>query len=194
MRTITVKYEGTCKKCGGDLKVGTPAMYERYTGIFCVGCEPTDPEVIRAYRQERADRKADKYEEWAAKRRAVAEPITQKIRDIFHEDIALCTQPGHIPYRAKLIRQEDRAIESLAVARTMEQKAENLRHVRVAGDAERQHEAYRDKMRQLLKPGMRALEMVTNPCTVLKVNHKSAKIKTDNGYTFTQDLLFLSIL
>ena len=186
MRQITAKYDGACKKCGADLKVGTPAMYEKYTGIFCVGCEPTDPEEIRAYRQERADRKADKYEEWAAKRRAVAEPITKKIRDIFHEDIALCTQPGPIPYRTKLIRQEDRAMESLAVAREMEEKADNLRNsVRVKGDAARKHQEDRDRIRPLLKVGELAHSWIYGILKVKKVNKKTVLLEGRFGDVLT---------
>ena len=58
MRQIEVKYQGECNKCGAVLEVGTQASYEKYTGIFCVGCEPKDTEEIRAYRQAKADQKA----------------------------------------------------------------------------------------------------------------------------------------
>ena len=52
MRAIIVKYDGECRKCGATLPVGVDAIYERHIGVFCPGCAPTDPEEIRAYRQE----------------------------------------------------------------------------------------------------------------------------------------------
>ena len=79
MRQITVKYTGECRKCGNTLIVGSQAMYEKTTGIFCVGCEPTDTEDIRGYRQERADRKADRYDEWAGKRETKATAAAQQL-------------------------------------------------------------------------------------------------------------------
>ena len=68
MREILVKYSGDCAKCGETLEVGAKAVYERRVGIFCSGCAPTDPEEIRAVRQEGADRKADRLQGWADKR------------------------------------------------------------------------------------------------------------------------------
>jgi len=72
MRQIQVKYESECKKCGAVLGVGTPAMYEKSMGCFCLGCEPKEVEDIRAFRLEKAKRKAERYEGWAAKRKEKA--------------------------------------------------------------------------------------------------------------------------
>jgi len=68
MRRIAVKYQGICARCGGTLEIGSDAMYEKYTGIFCIGCEPIETEDIRSFRQAKANSKADKYEGWADKR------------------------------------------------------------------------------------------------------------------------------
>jgi len=69
MREIIVKYNGECKRCNAVLDVGTKAMYEKSMGCFCVGCEPKDVEEIRFFRLAKNEKKADKYDEWAHKRR-----------------------------------------------------------------------------------------------------------------------------
>src|SRR3990167_2806462 len=153
MRQITVKYSGDCQKCGNTLPVGESAIYERRVGIFCVGCAPTDPEEIRAVRQVGADRKADRLEEWAEKREEKASTVLNSHSEIRH-DWAFITQPGHIPFRARMIAADDRAHESLNVARGFRARAEGLRHVRVEGDAERKREIEREYTRQWIQLGM----------------------------------------
>jgi hypothetical protein len=44
----------------------------------------------------------------------------------FTSDIAFNTQPGHIPFRAKLIAREDRAFESQAKAASMRSRADGI--------------------------------------------------------------------
>jgi hypothetical protein len=62
MRTITLKYGGDCRKCGAELRPGQVAGYEKHVGIFCPGCMPQDREEIRSFRQEAADRYAERLE------------------------------------------------------------------------------------------------------------------------------------
>jgi hypothetical protein len=181
MRELTVKYQGECKRCGATLDVGAQAMYEKSTGIFCMGHEPTDSEEIRAFRQEKADRKAERYEMWADKRREKASAQLNSYPEIRH-DIALCTQPGHIPFRARMNRADDRAYESLGVARRMEEKAENIRNVRVAGDAERRREARREAIRQVLKVGDITHNAMWGIGIVRKINEKTATIEYGRAY------------
>lgn len=123
MREITVKYSGDCRKCGATLPVGERAIYERRVGLYCVGCAPTDTEEIRAIRQEAADRKADRLEEWAEKREKKASAVLSSHSEIRH-DWAFITQPGHIPFRARMIAADDRAYESLNVAKGFRARAE----------------------------------------------------------------------
>lgn len=196
MRTITVKYQGNCGKCGAVLGVGTEASYERMTGIFCPGCEPTDPEEIRAYRQERADRKADRYEGWAKKREEKAVAQLNSNPEMRH-DWAFITQPGHIPARVRMNRRDDKAHESLHVARGMRDKAQSLRKVRVAGDAEAKRQAQRDSIRSKLQVGMTVDTGIYGTGVVDKINRKTATIKntgTSRTYKTTVDLSFLSII
>lgn len=190
MSKITVKYEGRCSKCSEYLEVGTKAMYERKTGIFCIGCEPTDTEEIRAYRQDIANRKADKYDQWAEKRREDASRVL-KHTDQFTGDIAFNTQPGHIPFRARIIKQQDKAYSNIQTAKRFEQKARNLRHVRVQGDAEKKRQEQREFVLSRIKVG----DTVDSPYgigKVAKINKKTVlldkgdyKVKIDVSFICT---------
>lgn len=186
MRQIAVKYAGECKKCGEVLEVGTPAMYEKSMGIFCVGCEPQEVEEIRQYRLEKAERKAEKYDEWAEKRENKAKADLNSFPSIRH-DWAFITQPGHIPLRDRMNKADDRACESLGVAKRMREKADNLRNIRVAGDAERARQAKREEMSKVIKKGDRVFEIIGGEGTVVGVYSKSFRIKFDRGFTWSRD-------
>lgn len=188
MRQITVRFAGECRKCGASLAVGMPAIYERHIGIFCPPCGPTDPEEIRQYRQDAGDRRADRYEAWAGKREQRANATLTHIREHYTGDIAFNTQPGHIPLRARIIGQEDRAFESLRKAQGFREKAQSLRHVRVAGDAERRYEAEREYVRSWIQPGMVVDSCHFGPRKVVRVNKKTATLEGIG----THDLMFLS--
>lgn len=187
MRQLTVKYQGECKKCGQSLEVGQPAMYEKSMGIFCPGCEPKETEEIRAFRLEKAERKAEKYEEWADKREHKANAQLNSHSEVRH-DLAFITQPGHIPMRAQMIKSDDKAIESLQVAEGFRNKAENLRNVRVVGDAERNRQIKREALDQLISKGSKVYDAVFGEGEVLSIHKKSYRIafksKVDNTKPF----------
>jgi len=196
MRRLNLKFSGDCRECGSTLPVGAEAIYEKRVGIFCPDCAPTDPEAIRAYRQEAADRKADRYEDWATKRRKNAN-ATLRDNARFTEDIAFNTQPGHIPLRRRVIRQNDKAFESLETARRFDAKAKSLRHVRVAGDAERKRQAKRDVIKPLLKVGMKVDTGIYGQGTIKKINRKTATVENtgaSGNYMVNVDLSWLRIL
>lgn len=196
MRNITVKYAGNCRKCDALLSIGDAAIYERHIGIFCPDCAPTDSEDIRTYRQEAADHKADKYEEWAQKRTDKAMSTLNHNRT-YTDDIAFNTQPGHIPLRARVIKQNDKAYENLTVAKRFEEKAESLRHVRVKGDAEKRWQRLRDLNTTRFKVGDIVETGIYGRGTILKINKKTAKIGntgTSGTFTINVDLAFLSPL
>jgi hypothetical protein len=175
MRQIVTKYDGTCRKCGADLVAGSPVIYEKRVGIFCLSCGPTETEEVREYRQEAADRRADKLDEWAQKRVSKANTQLNSYPSL-RNDYAFVTQPGHIPLRARMIKADEKAYESLKIARDMAGKAENLRHVRVAGDAERDREARREETRQWIKVGMMVFNSMFGKGRVLRINKKTATI------------------
>jgi hypothetical protein len=176
MREIIVKYKGECKRCGNVLDIGQPAMYEKSMGIFCMGHEPINVEEIRSFRMAKAERKAERYEEWAEKREIKANGQLNSMPEIRH-DWAFITQPGHIPLRAKMNQADNRAYESLQIAEGFKEKAENLRHVRVAGDAERNRQAKRDALDKLIAKGTKVFDAVFGEGTVLSIHKKSYRIQ-----------------
>ena len=194
MRQITLKYGGECRKCNASLTEGETATYEKRVGIFCLTCTPTDPEEIRAYRQEGADRKADRYEAWGQKRVDEASATLDHIREHYRGDFAFNTQPGHIPERARVIRREDRAFESMTKGKQMLGKAASLRHVTVAGDAEQKRQAKRDAVKAVLHVGMRVDTVIYGEGIVERINKKTATIGstgTSRTYKTIVDLSFL---
>lgn len=76
-------------------------------------------------RRERLERKLELRQEWAAKRRRGAAAVFKR-NEPFTSDIAFNTQPGHIPLRARIIKAENRAFESLKVAEHHEQCAAGI--------------------------------------------------------------------
>lgn len=186
MRQITVRYKGECKRCGAVLEVGTNAMYEKSMGCFCPGHEPKDVEEIRSFRTEKAERKAARYEEWAEKREKRAMAALNSHSEYRH-DWAFITQPGHIPARARMNASDDRAFESLNKAKEMREKASSILNVRVAGDAERKRQAFREKMDSIVKKGSRVEDFCFGPGEVIGVYAKSYRIKFDRGCTYARD-------
>jgi len=194
MRAIIVKYSGECRKCGVFLSIGSDAIYERHIGLFCPSCAPTDSEEIRNYRQEAANHKADRYDDWASKRREKASTQLNSYPEIRH-DIAFITQPGRIPFRDRMNRADGKAFESLQVAERMESKAVSLRHVRVKGDAEKRWQGLRDLNINRFKVGDIVNTGIYGQGTILKLNRKTAKIGstgTSGTYTVNVDLAFLT--
>lgn len=190
MRKLIVKYQGECKRCGNVLEIGAPAMYEKSMGIFCLGCEPKEVEEIREYRQAKADIKANRYDEWAEKREKKAEAALNSFPSMRH-DWAFITQPGHIPARARMNAADDRAYESLDMAKEMRSKAESLRHVRVAGDAEARRQAARDKLDLIVHKGSRVEDICFGQGEVIGIYSKSYRVKFDGGFTRSRDKSFI---
>lgn len=193
MRQIVLKYDGECRRCGASLEVGQSAMYEKSMGIFCPGHEPTETEDIRHFRTLKAEAKADRFDAWAAKRESKANAQLNSYPEIRH-DIAFCTQPGRIPFRDRMNKADARACESLTVAGRMREKAENLRHVRVKGDADRARQAKRENVLTWLKVGMEVDTGIYGKGIVKKINRKSAKIANcgaSGDYTVNVELSFL---
>jgi hypothetical protein len=165
-------------------------MYAKMTGTFCPGCEPTDTEEIRAFRQEKIDRKNDRREEWAQareRRAAVAQGRSDSLmgRDRSPDgraDWALVTQPGHIPQRAQANRAQERAWEDQNAAAA--HRSRKLGPARVAGDAERKRQERRDRVRDLVKARV-GTEVRCHPygkVKLLRVNQKSATVETTSGF------------
>lgn len=76
-------------------------------------------------RRERLEARAERLEGWAAKREAEAAAVL-KSHERYRGDHAFNFQPGHIPERARVIRQADRAFESLDKAAGMSSRAAGI--------------------------------------------------------------------
>jgi len=76
-------------------------------------------------RRERLEAKAERLRGWAEKRETAAAAVF-KAGEPFRGDTAFNTQPGHIPFRARLIAREDRAYESVKKAQGMESRADGI--------------------------------------------------------------------
>jgi Domain of unknown function (DUF3560) len=75
--------------------------------------------------RERREARVERLREWAAKREQGAGAVLAS-HDVFRGDIAFNTQPGHIPFRARVSAQDDRAYESLRKAASMEHRADGI--------------------------------------------------------------------
>lgn len=188
MRTITSKYSGDCARCGTGYEPGAPIMYEKATGCFCVGCEPTEPDDIRAFRQARIDTKNDRREEWAQARERRAGQAQARSDSLMQRDSsgradwALVTQPGYIPQRAQANRAQERAWSEAAAA--AEHRAKKSGPAVVAGDRERKRQAHRDAVRDLVKArvGTTVRCHPYGEVKLLRVNQKSATVETPRGF------------
>jgi len=172
------------------LEIGQPAMYEKTTGIFCLGCEPITVDEIRAFRTVKAEKKAGRYQEWAEKREQRATASLNSHPEYRH-DWAFISQPGHIPARARMNAADDRAFESLDIAKGMREKAANIMNVRVAGDAERRRQAARTALDNLISRGTRVNDPVFGNGEVIGVYSKSYRIKFDRGFTYARDKSYI---
>jgi hypothetical protein len=75
--------------------------------------------------RERREAKVERLRGWAEKREVDAAAVFEANRP-FTSDYAFNTQPGHIPLRARIIKQEDRAFESLQKAERMKSRAAEI--------------------------------------------------------------------
>jgi uncharacterized protein DUF3560 len=75
--------------------------------------------------RDRREARAERLRGWAETRTERAEAVF-KAGEPYTSDLAFNTQPGHIPFRARLIAREDRAYESLGKAASMRSRADGI--------------------------------------------------------------------
>ena len=75
--------------------------------------------------RDRREARAERLRGWAGTREERAAAVI-KAGEPFRSDYAFNTQPGHIPFRARLIAREDRAHESLDKAASMWSRADGI--------------------------------------------------------------------
>jgi len=180
MREIIVKYQGMCSRCKASLNIGEKAMYEKTTGIFCIGHEPTTPEEIRSFRAIKAEQKSNKLQARAQRLRDTAEEKMKGFNH-FRGDTAFITQPGHIPFRNQIMNRYDKGLELLEEAKKIERRAENIKNVRVAGDTERHHEEHRKALDRKITVGGKIFSPIYGEGTIKKINRKTLGVDFGNG-------------
>jgi hypothetical protein len=75
--------------------------------------------------RDRREARAERLNEWAETREQRAAAVL-KASEPFRGDHAFNTQPGHIPFRARLIASEDRAYKSQNKAASMRSRADGI--------------------------------------------------------------------
>lgn len=202
MRKLIVKYDGNCTNCGTDLLIGQEAMYEKTTGIFCVGHEPTTVESIRECRQVKLDRKSERRQSWADSAVKQADNIDKSLNP--YKDWSFITQPILVGHHSEKSHRNllKRIHGKMDKEYELRKKAdEHLQHVGkkaiVKGDAETYRQARRDTTRSRIVVGMKVDTAIYGTGIVKKINKKTATISNcgcSQTFETTVDLSFITPL
>jgi len=162
--------------------------------------EPLTGDALRAYRQAKADRKAERIGARAEKKSALAESLFEKEHRI--ADMIPFGQPVLCGHHSQRRHERDiermNSLSSKACAAYQEGQhlarvAERLsRPVAIKGDAEARHEAHRQKIRESVKVGDIIFTHIYGDMEVLKINQKTLKLKGKFGnVNFDMSLCYL---
>jgi len=153
-----------------------------------------DKEELREYRYQKARKRADRLEEWADKKLKKAKQIEDSWPDCIH-DIAFCTQPGHIPMRARINRQQEKVFQLREEAKKLQERAEGVMEykTRVAGDAEAMRELQRKEQDAIIGVGTKIYAILYGRKGIVeKVFKKSYRIRfADINHPVTMDKTFV---
>lgn len=161
-----------------------------------VALETPTGDRLRAIRQAKLDRKVERIRAHAERLQKEAGGKMAAFEEYRH-DIAFVTQPGHIPFREKVMRRYEKGLEMVSEALELEKKADWLERgrARIAGDAERARQAKRDELDKLVSVGSRVYDFSFGEGTVVKVNKKSYSVKYDrSGSTCARDKSYFKVL
>jgi hypothetical protein len=163
--------------------------------------EPLTGDALRAYRQAKADRKAERIGARAEKKSALAESLFEREHRI--ADMIPFGQPVLCGHHSQRRHERDiermQSLSSKACAAYQEGQhlarvAERLsRPVAIKGDAEARHEAHRQKIRESVKVG----DMVNAGCygkmEVMKINQKTIKVNGTFGKPVNIDMALVNL-
>jgi len=163
--------------------------------------EPLTGDALRAYRQAKADRKAERIRGRAEKKSALAESLFEKEHRI--ADMIPFGQPVLCGHHSQRRHERDiermQSLSSKACAAYQEGQhlarvAERLsRPVAIKGDAEARHEAHRQKIRESVKVGDMVNAGCFNQKKVLKINKKTLTVEGTFGGKFTIDMALVNL-
>ena len=159
-------------------------------------------EEQREARIAKAERKAERYQGWAESAQERGESRLKAAHDL--ADMIPLGQPILVGHHSEAHARRDaeridtnmrRGLEELKKADSLERRAEgSLRQAhRTKGEAEANYQARRDQVRPLLKPGMKVSWAMNpqNELTIIKVNQKTARVRSSSGSEWAEDLLYL---
>jgi len=106
------------------------------------------------------------------------------------KDYAWVTQPGHIPGRQKVVDRYNKGSEMLNEAKELEERAENIKKVRVKGDAERGYQKIREANDKIISVGDKVKDFCFGLGEVKRINNKTYTIQFEHFKT-TRDKMFV---
>ena len=150
---------------------------------------------LRKYRQEKADRKAERIRGWGESKLKQAQILEDSIPEYAH-DYAFITQPGHIPARARFIKKQDKAFQLRKEGQAQIERAERIKKYggRIKGDAERARETMREEQDKTIGKGSRIHDFCFGDGEVVRVNKKTYSIKFDSGGTYPRDKTYIRLI
>jgi len=152
-------------------------------------------ETMRTYRQEKANRKAERVRSWGESKLRQAQELEDSIPEYAH-DWAFITQPGHIPARAKINRKQDKIFQLRKEGQEQVERAERIKKYggRVKGDAERARQTMREEQDKTIGKGSRVHDFCFGDGEITRVNKKSYSIRFDSGGTYPRDKTYIKLI
>jgi len=149
--------------------------------------KPMTIDELRAYRQAKADRKADRLLKQAESRDKEADILDRQVQP-YVSDWSFVTQPitqnsggrAFSRFRDKISNKIDKKYNLLNEADDLRERADRLRNsVSVKGDAERRRQAQREVNDSVIKIGSKVFDYSFGNGEVVKVNKISYSVKFD---------------
>lgn len=173
------------------------------TGIIEIEDMPLERptgERLRAIRQAKLDRRAERLNARADRLEKLAAAETSKVTQ--YDDFAFWTQPiliGHHSEKSHR-RLRDRLSASMSKSVQYANEAQELRaaaapvKARIAGDAEQRRQMERDSLDKLVTIGSRVMDFSFGEGTVVRVHKKSYTVKYDRGFQYSRDKSYFRLL
>ena len=164
--------------------------------------KPLTPDELRAYRQDRQDRRADRLRDRAALADARAAKASNKISKGEREFLALMepVKVGHHSerrHRKLLQRSWDSLMEAgkeAHYAGQLRQRADWLQPARVAGDAARERQEANEAAKGQFAIGDTVRDIILGLGVVFRVNAKTLTIRFNSGGTYPREPRDLALI
>jgi hypothetical protein len=150
-------------------------------------------ERLRAIRQAKLDRRAERLTARAERLEKLADQQSAKLKP--YDDWAFWSQPilvghhsekGHRKLRDRLDTAMTKSVQYATEAAELRQAAEPQK-ARIAGDAERARQAERDALDKIIAVGTRVMDFAFGKGTVVRIHKKSYTVKYDGGFQYSRD-------